>query len=508
MSNDFYSAVTLDGRELQNLTIDEIKNLFYARQVNQNSLVFSTETQNWQMLKRVFDVSQWIPAATQIEENYQHQHPLPDESESADSHYQTPENQALPTNDFPPDSANDYSQSNQNRRFNQANTASDKHDFANHFQPANSAERAGARQAAVFICINAVFFLVSMIIGSMFDSSAGADESEKIGYGVGRSILPLIIDLWLASRLWKGENIDSTRKWVLFRAYFGFVVFGLVLPFIGFNTGEYVVSVLSFVSAFFYFVSLAAVLHGRGNPSPNRVMIGVGTFAVYFLLIVGMFGLTMIAVISPGFGDFGSTVSNLNQYKIEGNSFQDKKTGAKINLPEGWKMLELDNPLIHTPEARMIAVDNTAKSLTMLEVVPVPADLDMKKVNSLQMLDFLTDYVAKHFAEQSGNKGSALKDSGFREIIRLNVYSGKHPAKLLVFEKFVNRQKVKGHLIITFDELSLYILHSWCPATEYEKIQIDFAFFEKSFIVPERLNAPLSQSAEVEKLKTASPNNF
>jgi len=160
MSNDFYSAVTLDGRELQNLTIDEIKNLFYARQVNQNSLVFSTETQNWQMLKRVFDVSQWIPAATQIEENYQHQHPLPDESESADSHYQTPENQALPTNDFPPDSANDYSQSNQNRRFNQANTASDKHDFANHFKPANSAERTGARQAAVFICINAVFFLV------------------------------------------------------------------------------------------------------------------------------------------------------------------------------------------------------------------------------------------------------------------------------------------------------------------------------------------------------------
>ena len=47
MSNPFYSAVTLDGKELQDLTIDEIKDLFFARQINQNSLVFSTETQNW-----------------------------------------------------------------------------------------------------------------------------------------------------------------------------------------------------------------------------------------------------------------------------------------------------------------------------------------------------------------------------------------------------------------------------------------------------------------------------
>ena len=507
MINAFYSAVTLDGKELQNLTIDEIKNLFFARQVNQNSLVFSTETQNWQMLKRVFDISQWIPAA-QSADNFQNQSAPINESESVDSHYVTSDNQALPINDFPPDSANNYSQSNQSRHFNQANTATDKYNFANHPKSATSTERAGARQAAVFICINAVFFVVSMLVGSLIDPAGGADESEKLGYGVGRSILPLIIDLMLASRLWKGENIDSTRKWVLFRAYFGFVIFGLVLPFIGFNTGDYVVSVLSFVSAFFYFVSLAAVLHGRENPSPNRVMIGVGTFAVYFLLLVGMFGFTLTAVISPGFGDFGSSVSNLDKYKIEGNLFQDNKTGAKVNLPEGWKMLELDNPLIHTPEARMIAVDDTAKSLTMLEIVPVPAGVDIKKANSLQTLDSLTDYVAKYIAEQSGNKGSALKDSGFREITRLNVYTGKHPAKLLVFEKFVNRQKVKGHLIITFDQLSLYILHSWCPATDYEKLQNDFAFFEKSFFIPERLNAPLSQSAEVEKLKTASPNNF
>jgi len=512
MSNPFYSAVTLDGKELQDLTIDEIKDLFFARQINQNSLVFSTETQNWQMLKRVFDVSQWISdgamSAAQPAEGFQNQFSPPIQSETINSPHQSPDNQSLQTNNFLPSSANDYSQNNQSRNFNQANASPNKYDLSNHFQPTNSEERAGARQAAIFICINAVFFVVSMIVGSMIDSPAGADESEKLGYGVGRSIIPLIIDLLLASRLWKGENIDSTRKWVLFRAYFGFVVFGLVMPVIGFKTGDYVVSVLSFISAIFYFTSLATVLHGKENPSPNRVMIGVGTFAVYFLFVVGMLGFSLIAIVAPGLGNFGSSLANLDKYKIEGSEFQDKTTGAKINLPEGWTMIELNNPLIHTPEAKMIAVDKTGNSLTMLEVVPVPANLDTKKVNSLHLLDYLTDYVAKHIAEQSGKKGSALNESGFREITRLGVYIGKHPAKLLVFEKSVNRQKVKGHLIITFDELSLYILHSWCPATDYEKIQNDFTFFEKSFIVPERQNAPLSQLAENEKKKTASPNNF
>ncbi len=503
MNNDLYSAVTLDGKELHNLTIDEIKDLFLARQVNQNSLVFSLETQNWQMLKRLFDISQWIPA--QNVEDSQYQTVPANEPEFADSNFEISDESA---NSFPPDSANEYSQSNQSRQFNQATGAPNKARFAGNSQTASIAERAGARQAAVFICVNAVFFVISMLVGSLIDPLAGANESEKIGFGVGRSILPLIIDLWLASKLWKSENIDSTRKWVLFRAYFGFLIFGLVLPFIGFNSGDYVVSVLSFVSAFFYLVSLAVVLHGKQNPSSSRVMIGVGTFAVYSLFLLGMTGLTAIAVVSPGSADFASTVANFDEYKIEGSEFQDVKTGAKVNLPEGWKMLELDNPLVHTPEARMIAVDDSAKSLTMLEVVPVPADVDLKTINSLQLLDSLSDYVAKHIAEQSGKKGAVLKDSGFREITRLNIYTGKHPAKLLVFEKFVNRQKVKGHLVITFDKLSLYVLHSWCPAADYDRVQNDFAFFEKSFVVPERANAPLSQSAEVEKLKTASPKNF
>ena len=512
MSNTFYSAVTLDGRELRNLTIDQIKDLFFKRQINQNSLVFSKETQNWLMLKRVFDISEWVSDNSahdvQAPESSQNQFAPDYQTESAGSFFQAPNNQSFESNNFSPDAANDYSQNNQSRYFNQASDSANNFDFSNNFRPANSGERAGARQAAIFIGINAVFFVISMIVGSVFGSTGGADESEKVGYGVGRSIIPLLIDLFLASRLWKGEKIDSTRKWVLFRSYFGFVIFGFILPFVEFNRGEYLVAILSFISAFFYFISLISVLHGKENPSPNRVMIGVGTFAVYFLLVIGMLSFTFLASIAPELAVFDSSQTKLDEYKIEGREFQDKRTGAKISLPEGWTMIELNNPLIHTPEARMIAVDDTSKSLTMLEVVPVPGDLDIKKVSSSQLLENLTDYVAQHLVEETGKKKSALKESGFKEITRLSVYLGKHPGKLLVFEKSVNRQKVKGHLIITFDELSLYVLHSWCPASDYDRKQEDFTFFEKSFSVPDQINSPFSQSAEINKKSAASPNNF
>ena len=512
MSNTFYSIVTLDGKELPDLTTDQIKNLFLTRRINQNSLVFSTETQNWLMLKRVFDITQWVSdgavSATQPPESFQNQHAPTNPTESANSFYQTPNAQSFQPNNYSSSSAADYSQNNQNQYYNQANAQSNKFDFSNNFQPATSDERAGARQAAVFLGINALFFVASMIVGSMFDSAAGAEGSEKVGYGVGRSIIPLIIDLLLASRLWNGQNIDSTRKWVLVRAYFGFAVFGLIVPVVDFNKGDYVIAVLSFISAFFYFVSLVSVLHGKENPTPSRVMIGVGTFAVYFLLVIGMFSFTLIAAVSPGLGGFDSSLSKLDKYKIEGKEFQDKTTGAKISLPEGWSMIELNNPLINTPEARMIAVDKTSQSLTMFEVVPVPGNLDIKKINSVQLLDYLTDHAAKSITEQAKKESSRFSESNFREITRLSVYIGKHPAKLLVFEKTVNRQKVKGHLIITFDELSLYVLHSWCPAADYEQTQKDFTFFEKSFHVPDQINSPFSQSAEIEKKKTASPGNF
>ena len=155
----------------------------------------------------------------------------------------------------------------------------------------------------------------------------------------------------------------------------------------------------------------------------------------------------------------------------------------------------------------MIAVDKPGNRLTMLEVVPVPANLDMKQANSAFVLDQLANSVVKSLKKEAESDG-VFKKNSFREVARLNIYIGKHPARLLVFDKTEDGEKIKGPLIITFDELTFYVLHSWCPASEYDTAQNDFTFFEKNFIVPEKINSPFTQSADNEKNKSNPKKNY
>jgi hypothetical protein len=133
----------------------------------------------------------------------------------------------------------------------------------------------------------------------------------------------------------------------------------------------------------------------------------------------------------------------------------------------------------------------------MLEVVPVPAQLDMRRVSSSMILDELSNGVVKSM-EEAAKKESYFGNNSFREITRLNVSIGTHPAKLLVVERQQNRMQVKGHIIITYDELTFYVLHTWCPTNEYETAQNDFTFFEKNFSVPEKINSVFNQTADKE----------
>ncbi|HVE59819.1 MAG TPA: hypothetical protein VNB22_23605, partial [Pyrinomonadaceae bacterium] len=165
-------------------------------------------------------------------------------------------------------------------------------------------------------------------------------------------------------------------------------------------------------------------------------------------------------------------------------------------------------PMIHTPEARMIAIDKPGNRLTMLEVVPVPGNLDLKRQNSTVILDQLADGVVQSLKEEVRNSGGFASKNSFNEVTRLNIYVGTHPAKLLVFDKMTDGTKAKGHLIITYDELTFYVLHSWCPAEEYDKAQSEFTFFEKNFSIPDKINSPFTQSAEKEKNNANTKKNF
>jgi hypothetical protein len=542
----FYSVVLLDGKELHCLTLEEVQDLFFKRRINQSSLICTAENPNWQMLKRTFDLSQWIPA--QVPEkpaaatnNYQAQiNPFqqsvpvnqPNASQAQNNPFAqaNPLNQPVTFNQFPANppnqfnnpndqnTSNGYSQNNQTETYYQAETNQTNYNFQNnnanfapskYSNPANShypaanftndaGRRRGTKQAAVFLILNAIFYVVYMIFGAAFSASEGETTAYQAG-GITGSIVPLIIDLILAVKLWKLDEIESARKWVLARSYFGFIVFGFIFPVISFNTGEIFVGVFSFVTTLFYFISLALVLHGKENPPQSRVMIGMGTFAIYFLVMFGAISLTIVGNLAPNIGQLEFQTTQLGKYKVEGKAFQDKTTGAKVLLPDGWSMISLDNPVIHSPEARMIAVDNAGNRLTMLEVVPVPGNLDMKRQNSGFILDKLTDNVVQSMKEEAQQGGGFTGKNSFNEITRLSIFIGTHPAKLLVFDKTTDGLKAKGHLIITYDELTFYVLHSWCPAAEYENAQNDFTFFEKNFTVPEKINSTFTQSAENEK---------
>lgn len=502
-----YTVVTLDGKEKSNLSLDEVKDLFFRRQINQSSLISSAEQPQWQMLKRVFDVAYWLPNAAPIISNNGFSQP------PQQNHFEQP----VTFNQFPDSNANspnNYSQNNQSQTFYQAETLPGENKLQNiqsnyapsHFQYTATVpqqptlnERIGLRPAAVFLIINALIYGAVAVINKIFLTESEGNAAYKTGQATG-FIIPVIIDLVLASRLWKGENIETTRKWVLFRTYFGFIVFSVLGAFVASEKGGIFGAILMLLIGIAYLLSVGLVLHGKNSPSTARVMSGIGSFAVYCFIVFGTLGLAVLGNLAPNLSKMNLENPQIEKYKLEGSEFQDKTTGAKVSLPENWVMLATNNPIATSPEARMVAVSNDSKRLAMLEVVPVPAQLDMRKVSSSMILDELCNGVAKSM-EEAAKKESYFGKNSFREITRLSISVGAHPAKLLVVERQQNGMQVKGHIIITYDELTFYVLHTWCPTQEYDAAQNDFAFFEKNFSVPEKINSVFNQTAENETPK-------
>lgn len=541
-----YSVVLLDGKELHCLSHDEVKDLFFKRKLNQDSLCCSAENPQWQMLKRAFDLSQWVAAApapqinpfeqavqphfqnefNKPSNNYQQTPAAPQENPSNQfvTFNQFPQNgQTQPQNPYAPQNASHgYSQNNQTETYYQAETTQTNYNFQNNqasytpskysnpansfnysqnFQPQSSnvsGKRRGLQQSAAFLMVNLILYVGLVLLGAIYGTLDG-DGAEKFGQTIGGLFIPVVVDLLISVKLWKLDDEESARKWGLARAYYSLIVFGLIVPMACFSAFGFFAAAFSFVSAILFYLSVAITLHGKQSPATGRLVTAGAVFALYFVFICGTMGLSLIGKFAPEIAKLDSLkTSQFDKYKVEGKEFQDKTTGAKVVLPEGWSMISLDNPLIHTPEARMIAIDKTANRLTMLEVVPVPGNLDMKRQNSSWILDQISDGVVKALKEQV-QRNAGFGENSFREITRLSIFVGTHPAKLLVFDKTENGVKAKGHLIITYDELTFYVLHSWCPAEEYETAQNDFKFFEQNFHVPEKINSTFTQTAETQK---------
>jgi hypothetical protein len=503
-----YTVVLLNGTELENLSIDQVKTLFFGRQINQNSLVRSGAGPAWQMLKRAFDLTQWLPDASKNmlqsaprQPSYQANafNPIGENLNPAPS----PSNAAQ----FDPGTVG-HTQNNQSQTFYQAETLPAEGKFQNIRSNYTATDgsyqtptyvtyetRAGHKAGAVFIGINVLTYVALILI-----VTAGSDVSpENLGQAVGRAFIPIIIDLTLASRLWNDNNAEKTRKWALARAYFGFVL-GLAIPFAANGPGEIAVGIAFGVVGFFYLLAIGLVLHGKEQPSNGRIYAGVGSFAVFFLISVAIIGLAGLGKALPVLAKMQLNSKQIEKYKIDGTQYHDKTTGAKVDIPKDWVMVSPSNPIVNTPTARMIAVDKSGERITLFEVVPVPAQLDMKRQQPDAILDQLCDGVVKSMQKEA-ESGSVFGRPIVKEMSRMMTYVGKHPAKLLIVEKTERGQQVKGHVIITYDELTFYVLHSWCPTNQYASSQDDFLFFEKNFTVPDNINSTFTQTAENERRK-------
>ncbi|HVE57653.1 MAG TPA: hypothetical protein VNB22_12540, partial [Pyrinomonadaceae bacterium] len=395
----FYTVVLLDGKEIHCLTAEEVKDLFLKRQLNQNSLVCSTDDPNWQMLKRAFDLSQWIqqnaPHAPQVNsENpfqaqnnpFEQSNPFNQPSnflpQNNSFEQSNPVDQPVTFNQFPPNqpnsvndpyaqnTSNGYSQNNQTETYYQAETSQSQYNFQNnqpnvapskynnaansYHNPANpygyssnltnsDENRNGLRQAAVFLIAWTIFTIIYTLMDNITVSSTGTTNSgERVGGGIVGLIVSLAINIILAIKLWKKEDVENARKWTLIRTYLGFVIFGIGLPLTMFGKGEIFLGVINFVAYFLFLVSILLVLHGKEGPSQNRVMIGMGTFALFFLFNFGIIALSSIVMFAPNLSNLDIADKHYDNYKIEGKEYVDKTNGAKVVLPEGWSMISLD----------------------------------------------------------------------------------------------------------------------------------------------------------------------
>lgn len=501
-----YTVVRLDGKEQNGLSLDQVKELFFRRQINQDSLIYSTENPSLRMLKREFDLGVWIPEAALNSARP----PSGSQSVSGIQPPATPISfSSEPVSSAPAD-PNNYTQNNQSQTFYQASTLPEQAKLPNiqsnyaptevSYEPLarteSTGERPGLRSAAVFLIIGVIVYVGMLILGGLVPH---ADSAEAVGQMVGRAIVPIAIDLLLAAKLWNRDSSDGVRRWVLVRAYVGFFI-GLLAPFASNDGFTIAIGVVTGLAGFFYLLALALVLHGKHNPSTGRIYSGVASFVVFVFAIGGILGIAALGKALPTLSKLQITSPEVAKYKIEGTEFKDKTTGASVSIPEGWVMLSTSNPMINTPYARMVATDTQGNRIAMLEVVPVPAQLDMKRQTPGTILDQLCDSVVASM-EKDLEQSSLFGRTMVKEMSRLSIYVGKHPAKLLIVEKMVGRESVKGHIIITYDELTFYVLHSWCPIDDYQRSQNDFQFFEKSFTVPDDINSTFTQTAENENRK-------
>jgi hypothetical protein len=351
-----YKAVTLDGQEHSDLDLFTLKQWYFARRLNPDSLVLSSETGEWKLLKKLFDQAQW-------------------EAEERKTRGLGPTDSVFkalissqPVRHLPePMSQTPYQH--------------------------NRPNELGLRAAGIVLFINATCTLASLAILAL-QSGNSSKSSRAWGFSI-------LLDVVVGAKLLTSENASRWQKVALVRISLGALLFGLAWMVIGPNDTMRMLGLLEVVFASSFYILLI------GQASRTRVTVGVLTFVISICGLVGVLAL---------YGQSGdaSAKREILKYKLPTRSFRDVPSGSELTLPDGWVMLPIDNPIIPIPDANMIAVHADTLSYASLRVVRVTdwlsLDLVLSDLVAEQQKDNLSivelERVNSLFGKLEGRKAS------------------------------------------------------------------------------------------------------
>ena len=462
MENNTYIVVTRDGCEHPNLRIETIKDWYLRCVLGDDSLVLSSETLKWTMLKQVFNLAEWNKhRLAYIADRYSQKpqtfdDPAKPSSAPSFNHINSSFDPSSSQNQQPPRNQTDYL-SNQNAHEYQQSWQ--RQPFVN-----LDDSRFGMKTAAVLLCINSLIYVLQIIVMSVF-SSTNNNSSEAVGEGVGRSLIPLLIDLTVASYLWNTTDPDKWRKIAMVRAGLGGFIFGIVFPSImALSVGLKTPVILTFIYVALCCGSFFILLWGKEAVSNKRVAAGIGAFAFSILALV---------MLAFNFSIPNNKVSaELKSYELPDRVFTDTSTGATIKLPNGWKMLNPKNPNTNQTNTKMVAYHPELGGFAMLQILPVP--------NGTANFDFDRS-VRGVIDEMDKNADKASVNVVSNVPIRMKNW---RQARRAVFSWSKGGKKMVTNMLTTINDNNVFVLQEWCGSDAYSGMSDDFNKLEEAFVVP------------------------
>jgi hypothetical protein len=307
-----YKAVTLDGQEHAGLDQWTLKQWYFARRLRPESLVLCPATGEWKLLKNLFDPAQWEAEERKI--------------------------RGLGPNDSV------YKQATLPQQLRRVPEAKSQSPYVY-----DRTNESGLRAAGVLMFITAALTLASLLLIFLKPTSP-SQVSSAWGFSV-------LLDVIIAVKLLTSDNATRWQRIALVRVGFGGLL-GLLVMLVGLDQLTRLLGLFEIVYASSFFVLLV------GRASTVRVVAGVMAFVISICSIVGV----LVLIGLSGLSDEAMAKHQIFKYALPDRAFIDGRSGARVDLPDGWVMLPSDNPILRHSDAEMIFAHPDSGSFATLVI--------------------------------------------------------------------------------------------------------------------------------------------